>query len=72
MKRGELITALNQIISQLTDIVTALEEWNRPPASGDAGMCPIHKVPWQQYKFGWAHPPTKAGENWCKKETFDH
>jgi len=72
VKRGELIAALNQVVSQLTDIVTALEEWNQPPASSDAGKCPIHNVPWKKYKWGWSHPPAKAGEKWCNKDTFDH
>jgi len=68
VKRGELITALDQVVSQLTDIITALGEAPEPPVPKDDNMCSIHGVPWQKYKFGWAHPPTKAGEKWCKKE----
>ncbi len=67
MNRGEVIAALNQVLSQLTDIITALKDQTEPPAPTDAGMCQIHNVPWKHYKFGWAHPPTKAGEKWCHK-----
>ena len=68
MNRGELIAALNQVVSQLTDIITALKDQRPPTARAADTICPIHGVPWQKYKFGWAHPPTKAGEKWCKRK----
>ncbi len=68
MKQGELIEALNQVQSQLADIVAALKDQREPAARADDTICPVHGVPWQKYKWGWAHPPTKAGEKWCKKE----
>ena len=67
MKRGELIIALEKVINQLADIVIALKELPAKEAPPDGGKCPIHNVPWKKYPFGWAHPPAKAGEKWCKK-----
>ena len=68
MKHGELITALNRLNSQLVDIIAALGETPTSETPPDAGMCPIHHVPWRKYNWGWAHPPTKAGEKWCRRE----
>jgi len=67
VKQGELIAALGQVVNQLTDIITALKDTPESSAPEDGGMCPIHNVPWQKYKWGWAHPPTKPGEKWCRK-----
>lgn len=68
MKRGELIIALEQIINQLADIVIALKELPAKGAPPSEEKCPIHNVPWRKYSFGWAHPPVKEGEKWCKKQ----
>lgn len=67
VKRDEIITVLDGIVAQLMDLIAKLKQLPLPESHTDNTMCPIHNVPWKKYKFGWAHPPVKPGDKWCKK-----
>lgn len=71
MTKTELASRLNAVIQELVKMVAELQAAALPAGGNDGTKCPVHGVPWQQTKYGLAHPPTRVGEKWCNKEQME-
>lgn len=69
--RTELIEALDHIMSQIMDLIAAIKEASPPKTPPEPGICPVHHVPWQESKYGLAHPPVEKGGRWCNKASLE-
>lgn len=73
--RTDLIEAatLRDLVVSMRSLATYVHYFDRLQGAVAAGvptpsrLCPLHRVPFMLYKFGWAHLPVNAGESWCKE-----
>ncbi len=69
--RSEIVSSINNVIIILTKLAAALGEGAAPASGVASGTCPVHHVPWQESKYGLAHPPATKGGKWCNKATLE-